>query len=238
MPETDLYPPVKRFLEGQGYAVKGEIRECDVVAVRGVEPPVIVELKAAFSLQLVLQGVDRQAVTDAVYLAFPPPSRRQRADVLTLCRRLGLGVLLVTGAHVEALVDPAPYQPRKAKKREAMLLKEFAHRVGDPAAGGAARGPRMTAYRQDALRCLETLAQTGSASPAAVKSLAGVARAPAILLADVYGWFRRIERGVYGLSPKGEAALGTYAPQLAILAQASSAIRPLQGTITASASAP
>jgi hypothetical protein len=218
MAEADLYPPVKRFLEAQGYAVKGEIRECDVVAVRGGEPPVIVEMKAAFSLQLVLQGVDRQGVTDAVYLAFPPPKRRQHADVVKLCRRLGLGVLLVTGNHVEALLDPAPYQPRKAKRRETMLLKEFAHRTGDTIVGGsAARGPRMTAYRQDALRCLEALAACGNASPAAVKAGAGVARAPSILLRDVYGWFVRVERGVYGLSPKGETARAAYARQISAL---------------------
>ena len=34
MSETDLYPPIKRFLEGQGYTVKGEIGACDVLAVR------------------------------------------------------------------------------------------------------------------------------------------------------------------------------------------------------------
>jgi hypothetical protein len=219
MAETDLYPPVKRFLEAQGYVVKGEIKECDVVAVRGREPPVIVELKTAFSLQLVLQGVDRQGVTDAVYLAFPPPKRRQHGDVVKLCRRLGLGVLLVAGQHVEALLDPAPYKPRQVKRRRDMLLKEFAHRVGDPAAGGSsARAPRMTAYRQDALRCLSALAREGSASPAAVKGAAGVPRAASILLSDVYGWFRRIERGVYGLSPKGEAARTAYAGQIAALA--------------------
>jgi hypothetical protein len=217
MPETDLYPPVKRFLEAQGYAVKGEIGECDVVALRGAEPPVIVELKTSFSLQLVLQGVDRQAVTDAVYVAFPPPRRRQHGDIVRLCRRLGLGVLLVTGSDVEALLDPAPYQPRKEKRRETMLLKEFAHRIGDPAMGGSAHGPRMTAYRQDALRCLEALARAGSASPAVVKGKAGVPRAPAILLRDVYGWFTRVERGVYGLSPKGEAARVAYAMQIEAL---------------------
>jgi hypothetical protein len=221
MAEADLYPPVKRFLETQGYAVKGEIRECDVVAVRGSEPPVIVELKAAFSLQLVLQGIDRQAVTDAVYLAFPPPKRRQHADIVKLCRRLGLGILLVSGTHVEALIDPAPYQPRKAKRRETLLLKEFTHRVGDTTPGGSSvRRPRMTAYRQDALRCLARLADGGPAAPAVVKAGAGVPRAPAILLRDVYGWFVRVERGIYGLSPKGEAALATYAPEIAALAKA------------------
>jgi hypothetical protein len=214
MAETDLYLPVKRFLEAQGYAVKGEIRECDVVAVRGGEPPVIVELKTAFSLQLVLQGIDRQAMTDAVYLAFPPPARRQHSDIVRLCRRLGLGVLLVTGQHVEALADPAPYQPRKAKRRTGMLLKEFQHRVGDTAAGGSARGPRMTAYRQDALRCLAHLGRDGACSPAAIRSATGVDRAAAILQKDVYGWFIRLERGVYGLSPKGRDAGAAFAPHI------------------------
>lgn len=45
MKETDLYPPVKRYLEGPGYTVKGEVDDCDVVAVRRGEEPVVVELK-------------------------------------------------------------------------------------------------------------------------------------------------------------------------------------------------
>ena len=56
MREHGLYPPVKAFLEAQDYAVKGEIDSCDVVAIRGGEPPVIVELKTSFSLPLVFQG--------------------------------------------------------------------------------------------------------------------------------------------------------------------------------------
>ena len=53
MRETELYPPVKAFLEGQGYAVKGEVEACDLVAVRGDQAPVIVELKTSFTLGLV-----------------------------------------------------------------------------------------------------------------------------------------------------------------------------------------
>ena len=71
MRETDLYPPVKAFLEGQGYEVKAEIGPADVVACRGDEDPVVVELKTGFSLTLVHQGVARQAITDAVYIAAP-----------------------------------------------------------------------------------------------------------------------------------------------------------------------
>ena len=60
MAEADLYEPVKRFLEAQGYTVKGEVKACDIVAVRGEEPPVVVELKTSFSLPLVFQGIERK----------------------------------------------------------------------------------------------------------------------------------------------------------------------------------
>jgi hypothetical protein len=224
MLETDLYPPVKRFLEAQGYTVKGEIKECDIVAVRGDDPPLIVELKTAFSLQLVLQGIDRQGLSDIVYLGFPPPKRRQYSDTLKLCRRLGLGVLIITGDHVEAAVDPVAYQPRKIAKRKTLLLKEFAHRVGDTTKGGSSsRGPRMTAYRQDALRCAKHLADNGATKASTIKQATNVSRAPNILLSDVYGWFQREERGIYKLSPKGEAAIVTFASTVAALDKITSA---------------
>lgn len=215
MAESDLYLPVKRFLEVQGYTVKGEIKECDIVAVRGTEEPVIVELKVAFSLQLLLQGIDRQAICDAVYVAIAPPKRRQYHDMLRLCRRLGLGVLIVSGDHVEALADPAPYQPRKASKRKTQLLKEFAHRTGDTTLGGSStRAARMTAYRQDALRCADHIHQHGTSKVAAISVETGCIKASAIVQRDVYGWFVKVERGVYALSAKGKTALVTFAGAL------------------------
>src|SRR5271155_3997495 len=69
--EADLYLPVKVFLEGQGYDVKGEVRGCDVVARRGDEPLLIVERKLRFNLQFLLRGVALLPLTDQVYLAVP-----------------------------------------------------------------------------------------------------------------------------------------------------------------------
>ena len=71
MRETELYPPVKAFLEGQGYEVKAEVGPADVVACRKGEEPLVVELKTGFSLTLVHQAVARQALTDVVYVAVP-----------------------------------------------------------------------------------------------------------------------------------------------------------------------
>src|SRR4051794_36991913 len=92
--EAALYAPVKRFLEGLGDEVKGEVRGCDLVARRGDEQPVIVELKRRFTLGLVLQGIDRLALSERVYVAVPRPPRRFRGvvpeapSVRRLCRRL------------------------------------------------------------------------------------------------------------------------------------------------------
>ncbi len=210
MAETDLYPPVKRFLEAQGYAVKGEVGRCDVVAVRGGEPPLIVELKAGFNLKLLLQGIDRQAMSDAVYLAIPEPPYKARRNILALLKRLGLGLITIHRGIAEAALDPAPYQPRKNPKRAALLLKEFTRRNGDPNAGGSTRRPLVTAYRQDALRCAKFIDAGGSAKVASIRQAAQVERAAAILQSDVYGWFCREQRGIYALTPKGKAALETF----------------------------
>ena len=81
MREQDLYPPIKAFLEAQGYEVKAEVDGCDVVAMRRPDAPVIVEMKTAFSLALVLQGIARQGLFDDVYLAVPPSLTGVRAEL-------------------------------------------------------------------------------------------------------------------------------------------------------------
>ncbi len=219
--EAALYRPVKQFLERQGYEVKGEVRGCDLVARRGDEPPVIVELKLRFSLPLVLQGIDRLAMTERVYLAVPRPARcardgplaPERPEIRKLCRRLGLGLILVglTRNTVEILEEPVPYRPRQAKSRVLRLVDEFSRRIGDANVGGAAGVPLVTAYRQDALRCARALAHSGPMRVGALRAAANVPAAARILQRNVYGWFSRIERGVYGLTPAGDRALSRFA---------------------------
>jgi hypothetical protein len=218
--EAALYPPVKEFLERQGYEVKGEVRGCDLVARRGDEPPVIVELKLRFNLPLILQGIDRLALTERVYLAVPraqAQARRgalapERPEIRKLCRRIGLGLILVglSRKTVEILEEPVPYRPRQAKSRALRLMDEFSRRIGDPNVGGAVGVPLITAYRQDALRCARALALYGPMRVSALKAMADVPRAAGILQANVYGWFDRVERGTYRLTEKGGQALSRF----------------------------
>ena len=214
MRETDLYAPVKAFLEGQGWDVKAEIGPADVVACRDGDPPLIVELKTGFSLSLVHQAVARQVVSDLVYIAVPRKTGRPFQSALKnmkkLCRRLGLGLITVRlkDAHVEVHCDPGPFQPRKVKARQERLLREFAKRSGDPNLGGAARADGLvTAYRQDAGRCAAYLANAGASRGVVVAEATGVSSPPRMMADNHYGWFIRVERGVYDLSDVGRTAV-------------------------------
>ena len=210
MAEVDLYGPIKQFLESQGYAVKGEIRACDIVAVRGDEGPVVVELKERLNLALLLQAVDRLRVSDAVYVAFrigkghSASWRSRRKQVTSLLRRLGLGLLTVSASgSVVAVLDPAPYRPRLDTGRRTRLLREFAERVGDPETGGSTSRQRLTAYRQDAVRCARELTNERVLKVSVIRERAEVSRAGPILRDNHYGWFERVKTGHYELSPSG-----------------------------------
>ncbi|PZX16584.1 hypothetical protein LX81_01955 [Palleronia aestuarii] len=210
MRETDLYAPVKAFLEAQGYTVKGEIGGVDVMALRADEPPVMVELKRAFSLALVYQGIARQSVSDAVYLAVPEDGARTRRSRVGLCRRLGLGYVTVRlrDGHVTVHCDPGPFVPRRNGRRAGRLLREFARLEGDPNVGGGTRRGLVTAYRQDALSCARHLGVAGPSRGAEVARATGVAQATRLMADDHYGWFSRVARGVYDLTEAGRAAAG------------------------------
>jgi hypothetical protein len=212
-PETSLYVPVKRFLERLGFDVKGEICGCDLVALRGDEPPLVVvgELKLAFNLELLLQGIDRTAACDEVWLAVRMSGRRGRERdprVRKLCRLLGFGLLGVSGVgRVELLVEPCPWRPRRDAKRRSRLVDEHRRRLGDPVLGGTTKMPIMTAYRQQALACAASLTN-GPRRTSEIRIV--IPEAPKILLRNVYGWFVRVERGVYGLTPEGTTALARW----------------------------
>eukprot|EP00439_Symbiodinium_sp_Y106_P089837 s1_g2373.t1 len=221
--ETDLYAPLKSFLEGQGYEVKGEVGAVDVMACRGEEDPLIVEMKTGFTLSVVHQAIARQSITDNVYIAIPRGTgvsfRKSLKANIALCRRLGLGLITIRlkDGFVEAHADPGPYAPRKSKQKKTALLREFARRTGDPNKGGSTRRSLMTAYRQDALRCLQVLSNQGPTKAAQVAKLSGVEKARRLMADNHYGWFERVDKGIYALSSDGHKAVAAYEATLADL---------------------
>ncbi|WP_237153953.1 DUF2161 domain-containing phosphodiesterase [Oryzibacter oryziterrae] len=216
--ETDLYLPVKRHLESLGLEVKGEVRGCDLVGLSGETPELVVigEMKCSFTLELVLQAVERTAACDEVWLAVAASKRGRGREgdprVKKLCRFLGFGLLAVTAmGRVEVIVEPEPWKPRRDGRRRSRIVEEFRRRKGDTVVGGSTRRPQMTAYRQQALLIAQALAP----APLRPRDLKAAAPDAAnILQGNVYNWFERIERGVYGLTDAGRAALVTWADHL------------------------
>jgi hypothetical protein len=133
--------------------------------------------------------------------------------VRKLCRLLGFGLLGVSASgHVELLVQPGAWRPRRNLKQRSKLVSEHQRRLGDPVSGGSTRAPIMTAYRQQALACAALLRD----GPRPTRDLRpAIPDASKILLNNVYGWFMRTRRGIYELTDMGRAALARWPQQVA-----------------------
>lgn len=216
MTEADLFPPLSRHFEEQGYQVFGEVGACDLVARREGRV-VAVELKLRLELRLLAQAVRRQRCADYVYLAVPASTRRggyppNYRDARLLLARLGLGLLILGrrgGVHeaIGAKQSPAPMNHGERKRLVAEL---DARRVPGPVGGSPSRGEKLTAYRQEALYLAMLLSQGGASTPRKLRHAGADSRAGAILLDNHYGWFTRERRGWYSVSPAGREALSRF----------------------------
>ena len=175
--------------------------------------PIIVEMKTGFTLSLFHQAIKRQAMTDHVYIAVPRKTGKAAMVAIRrnkmLCRRLKIGLITVrmkTG-QVDVHCEPKDFTARKQPAKKAKLLKEFASRHGDPNEGGMTSVGLMTSYRQGALRCAKVLHDEGACKGSYVAKMAGFEKATNLMAANHYGWFERIEKGIYGLTREGAAAL-------------------------------
>ncbi|MGI6358315.1 MAG: DUF2161 family putative PD-(D/E)XK-type phosphodiesterase [Bacillota bacterium] len=212
--ETDLYQPVKDYLEQQGYRVRGEVNGCDIAATKE-EQLLVVELKLSLNTTLLVQAIERQRLTNLVYVALPKPSprewRRRWTGLQRLLRRLELGLLLVSftgdAGHVEVAFDPAPFQRRKSPQRLRAVLTEIAGRSGDFNLGGSSRRRLLTAYREQALYIAWWLSHLGPQSPKALRLRGTCDSTRDILYRNHYGWFEHPSKGFYQISEAGLQAL-------------------------------
>ena len=215
MREVDLYPPLKQYLIQQGYEVKGEVQHCDVMAVRGTETIVVIELKLSLNLTVLLQAVDRLNITDTVYIGVPRGIailKKHRKRIVKLMRMLGLGLIVIDPlariGSVDILCDPGEYKPRQVKKQLRRLLGEFQHRIGDPNLGGSrSQSGLLTAYRQKALAIAEYLRQHGASKAAVIAKSLTEPKTRIILYNNGYGWLGRVGQGVDALAPRGGSEL-------------------------------
>ena len=219
--ESDLYKPIYDYFKDRGYTVRSEVKDCDITAVKD-EELVVVELKLNFNAALLLQAVQRQRVTDYVYVALPHPKRdiysRNWKNVCHLLRRLELGLILVRFSEetpeMEIIFEPVPFDRtrsrQRGKKLKDSILKEIDGRYEDFNTGGTCRKKLVTAYRECSIQIACCIEMYGSLSPAAMKKLGTCDKTPSILTKNYYNWFERLKRGIYGLSELGRKELQDY----------------------------
>lgn len=214
--ETELYPPLKSWLEEAGYEVFGEVRGCDLAARREGQL-LLVEMKLAINLDLLLQLLRRQEAEALVYAAVPAPAAQNKRwrELTRLLKRLEAGLILVHFSQVRPRVElafhPVVQERRRSRKKTQAFLAEMSGRGRDHNIGGGTRQKLVTAYREQALMIARLLERSGPSSPKVLREMGSGPKTGPILLANHYQWFERLERGLYALSPAGRLALTDYA---------------------------
>lgn len=223
--EVDMYQPVKVLLTDQGYTVYGEVKHCDVVALKGDEL-LIVELKQSLNMDLLLQAAKRLRLTSQVYVAILKPKLSYRSskwrDICHLLRRLELGMIIIdfdkTDVKTEILFHPKPFdrdksQQRSKKKRDGMLA-EIKGRTGDFNVGGSRQTKIMSAYKESCIQIACILLRKGPLTAKVLRDMGTGDKTSAILINNYYGWFDRIQRGVYMLNETGKKELQAFSEHI------------------------
>jgi hypothetical protein len=219
--EVDLYKPIQKYFVREGFEVYGEVKDCDIAAVKEDEL-VIIELKLTLSVDLLIQAAKRQKLSDQVYIAIPRPKGRlnskQWTDKCHLVKRLELGLIVVSfsgsRAKAEILFHPTSMNRRQIKaqnkRKRVALMSEIEGRSSDFNVGGSSRTKIMTAYKENCIQIACYLEHFGSLSPKALVEMGSGRKTSSILTKNYYGWFERIKRGTYVISEKGKEEVKEY----------------------------
>ena len=210
--ETDLYEPIRKLLVEQGFTVRGEVKDCDIAAVKD-DALWVVEMKLGASLKLVYQGLSRLAVTDYVFLALPRPHMtrdKSFTQFKNLIKKLGLGLITVALdsplRHAEILLFPQG-KDNKRNKKTVRLRNEVVARTTD-SPGGSTKIPINTAYRE---RCVQVATLLEAHGPLTTRELVnkyGCEKGIAMLMkTNIFNWFKKIARACYILSEEGQEYL-------------------------------
>lgn len=213
--ETDLYQPIRDYLIQHGYTVRSEVINCDITAVKGGDL-IVIELKRNANIQLLIQATERQRITDSVYVAIPTPKTKGShwRGIQRILRMLEVGLMVVSfdrrQPNVEVMFDPLPYAREKQKRKRRAVLKEIGKRSGEYNIGGSTRQKIITAYRENAIHIACCLDRFGPMSPKHLRALGTGEKTQNILSNNFYGWFERVERGVYKVAACGKAEVSEY----------------------------
>lgn len=208
--EADLYAPVCEYFSSLGYDVQAEVKDCDLVAKKDGET-IVAELKTGFTLKLVYQAMDRQSVSDLVYVVIPRPKRGAKGpqwrNMLKLMKKLNIGIITVAMDSPLKTVDivsiPKCSSVPKNSKKKSALDKEADMRNLRTNTGGINKTKILTAYREKSIYALCVTEAMKEIKPSELKFIMSDPNAVYIFSRNYYGWFKKISKGIYGVSEKG-----------------------------------
>jgi len=206
--ETDLYDPIKILLSDQGFTVRGEVKGCDIAAVKD-DNLWVVEMKLSANLTLIYQAMERQTATDWVFIAIPRPRSGRGGNFTQLKRmlkKLNLGLITVAlespAKHAEIIIFPTG-NAVKTTKKSTSVRREIAGRTAD-STGGSTKAKINTAYRERCVRIACLMEAHGPLSAANLTKIHGCEKdAYYILRSNYYNWYEKVAKGQYALSQTG-----------------------------------
>lgn len=223
MLETELYLPLKAWLEEKGYTVRGEVKKCDLAAEKNGKI-ILIELKTAFCLKLVYQALDRQKTGYDVYVCIPRLNEsgrsRKSRDMLSLLKKLEIGLITVAADSpvktVEIVLESGKNKAVSRKKADSVKT-ELERRSLDLNKGGSVRTKLITAYRERSIKMAAACIVFGKGNGRQLRKMGCDDKDIRLMSDNHYGWFERTGRGIYNLTEKGrtEAADEYYAPLMA-----------------------
>ena len=214
MKEIELYEPIKDYLLKNGYKVQAEVKNCDIACIFE-NKLIIIEMKKSFNLKLLYQAMDRKAFADKVFVAINRPKNFRKKEVkhmLKILENIDIGLITVALDSplktVEVVLEPQDKSLKRKTRRRTIILNEIERRDLNTNIGGSTKKENiLTAYREQVIFLSCALNKIGKGSPSNIKKQFNIQNASYILQNNHYGYFDRIERGVYTLSKKGKDML-------------------------------
>ncbi len=216
--ESDLAPIAGDWLRNQGYDIRSEVHNIDIVGRNQDGLFHAVELKKSFNIDVLSQGLRGQRWAGEATIVVPqPPGRglvvsRKIEDWVRICRGLSLGLCIVKAAAGGGLeIVWKVVGVRVSPGRKDMLKffeKEFSGRSEDRNTAGMPGTRLHTAYSEKAMRIARWLIDhaltAGSLTPCHCSDVAkgtGYSDARSLMYNGYKGYFARHGNGQYGLNP-------------------------------------
>ena len=214
MKETELYEPIKNYLLKEGYKVQAEVKNCDIACLYE-NKLIVIEMKKSFNLKLLYQAMNRKAFADKVFVAINRPKnfrKKETKHMLKILEAMDIGLITVALdsplKNVEIVLNTKVNPLKRKTRKRTIVLNELERRNMDVNIGGSTKKDNiLTAYREQVIFLACALNKIEKGSPSTIKKQFNIQNASYILQNNHYGYFHKIQRGVYTLSKKGEDML-------------------------------